>query len=176
LYGFLQHKYFLTSHLNEEFSSISQKNGVIYTGTNGGKIYKHSPNLDAKLFFDTKENNHILFLDFNSFPNWNFFTGNGFYAQDISKNKLYHNYTSVKNIVKINDTIVGIASTGYAGKIKSPSVLQNNLPSLVIPHKLLFAKAIFLAKTSCLRFSILNCYSETLKCFILKIHPEHSKI
>ena len=111
---------------NDEFSSISQKNGVVYTGTNGGKIYKHSPNLDAKLFFDTKENNHILFLDFNSFPNWNFFTGNGFYAQDISKNKLYHNYTSVKDIVKINDTIVGIASTGYAGKMNLKNISKDD--------------------------------------------------
>lgn len=82
--------------------------------------------MDAKLFFDTKENNHILFLDFNSFPNWNFFTGNGFYAQDISKNKLYHNYTSVKDIVKINDTIVGIASTGYAGKMNLKNISKDD--------------------------------------------------
>ncbi len=112
---------------NDEFSSISQKNGIIYTGTNSGKIYKHSPTLDAKLFFDTKENNHILFLDFNSFPNWNFFTGNGFYAQDISKNKMYRNYTSVKDIVKINDTLVGIASTGYAGKVDLQTIIKEEV-------------------------------------------------
>ncbi|MGV7108037.1 sensor histidine kinase [Flavobacterium sp. U410] len=112
---------------NDEFSSISQKNGIIYTGTNSGKIYKHSPNLEAKLFFDTKENNHILFLDFNSFSNWNFFTGNGFYAQDISKNKMYHNYTSVKDITKINDTLVGIASTGYAGKVDLQTITKEEV-------------------------------------------------
>lgn len=112
---------------NDEFSSISQKNGIIYTGTNSGKIYEHSPNLEAKLFFDTKENNHILFLDFNSLPNWNFFTGNGFYAQDISKNKLYRNYTSVKDIVKINDTLVGIASTGYAGKADLQTIIKEEV-------------------------------------------------
>ncbi|MEZ4787458.1 MAG: two-component regulator propeller domain-containing protein, partial [Flavobacterium haoranii] len=112
---------------NDEFSSISQKNGIIYTGTNSGKIYEHSPNLEAQLFFDTKENNHILFLDFNSFSNWNFFTGNGFYAQDISKNKLYRNYTSVKDIVKINDTLVGIASTGYAGKADLQTIIKEEV-------------------------------------------------
>lgn len=112
---------------NDEFSSISQKNGVIYTGTNSGKIYRHSPNLEAKLFFDTNENNHILFLDFNSFQDWNFFTGNGFYAQDIKKNKTYHNYTSVKDVVKINDTLVGIASTGYAGKIPLKTIIKEEV-------------------------------------------------
>lgn len=112
---------------NDDFSSISQKNGIIYTGTNSGKIYKHSTNLEGKLFFDTKENNHILFLDFNSFTNWNFFTGNGFYAQDISKNKLYRNYTSVKDIVKINDTLVGIASTGYAGKADLQTIIKEEV-------------------------------------------------
>ncbi len=45
---------------NDEFSSISQKNGVVYTGTNGGKIYKHSPNLDAKLFHSPWEMNYFL--------------------------------------------------------------------------------------------------------------------
>lgn len=112
---------------NDDFSSISQKNGIIYTGTNSGKIYKHSTNLEGKLFFDTKENNQILFLDFNSFSNWNFFTGNGFYAQDILNNKMYRNYTSVKDIVKINDTLVGIASTGYAGKVDLQTIIKEEV-------------------------------------------------
>lgn len=112
---------------SDDFSSISQKNGIIYTGTNSGKIYQHTTNLSSQLYFDTKENNHILFLDFNSFPNWNFFTGNGFYAQDISKNKMYRNYTSVKDIVKINDTLVGIASTGYAGKVDLQTIIKEEV-------------------------------------------------
>lgn len=112
---------------NDEFSSISQKNGLLYTGTNSGKIYQHKKNLYSQLYFDTKENNHILFLDFNSFSNWNFFTGNGFYAQDILKNKMYRNYTSVKDIVKINDTLVGIASTGYAGKVDLQIIIKEEV-------------------------------------------------
>ncbi|MCO6173680.1 sensor histidine kinase [Flavobacterium sp. NRK F10] len=112
---------------DDEFSSISQKNGVLYTGTNSGKIYQHLPNLETTLYFDTHENNHILFLDFNSFPDWNFFTGNGFYAQDITNNKVYRNYTSVKDIIKINDTLVGIASTGYAGKVDLTTIINEEV-------------------------------------------------
>lgn len=103
------------SLLNDEFSSISHKNGILYTGTNSGKIYEHQPNLNTRLYFDTGENNHILFLDFNSYPQWNFFTGNGFYANDLQKGARYRNYTSVKDIVRINDTLIGMAATGYAG-------------------------------------------------------------
>lgn len=110
---------------NDEFSSISQKNEKIYTGTNSGKIYEYSSDLKSKLYFNTHENNHILFLDFKSLPNWIFFTGNGFYAQDLKTNKIYRDYASVKHISKINDTLIGIAATGYAGKLDLKAFTKN---------------------------------------------------
>ena len=113
--------------IDDEFTSISQKNDAIYTGTNKGKIYRHTLNLETNIYYDTKENNHILFLDFTSFKNWNFFTGNGTYFQNLNNNKIYRNYSSIKQISKINDTLIGVAATGYVGKINLKNT-QNYKP------------------------------------------------
>ncbi|WP_159779222.1 two-component regulator propeller domain-containing protein, partial [Flavobacterium sp. 9AF] len=118
------HEFYLE---NDEFSSISNKDKKIYTGTNSGKIYAHSLDLKTELFFDTGENNHILYLDFKTFKDWIFFTGNGFYAQNIKENKVNRNYTSVKEITKINDTTLGIAATGYAGKMDIHSIANEEI-------------------------------------------------
>ncbi|WP_445714958.1 histidine kinase [Flavobacterium sp.] len=99
---------------NDEFSSISFKNNEIYTGTNKGIVLKHKENLVSQVFFDTKEKNHILFMDFNSIKNFNFFTGNGFYWQNELKQKTIRNFYSVKDIAKVNEKSIAVAATGLS--------------------------------------------------------------
>lgn len=96
----------------DEFSAISHKKGIIYTGTKSGKILAHSAQLSPTLFYDTKDNNPIHFMDFNSYTNWNFFTGNGFTVYNTDSKKVIHNSIAVKQICKINESTIALAATG----------------------------------------------------------------
>lgn len=100
---------------DDQFSAISQKNGTIFTGTKTGQILEHDHNLIPHVYYDTKTNHHILFMDFRSFPNWNFFTGNGLTMINTQTKQLLHNPASVKQISKINDQTVAFAATGFSG-------------------------------------------------------------
>lgn len=99
----------------DEFSAISQKNGTIYTGTKSGKILVHQVNLIPNVFYDTKINNPIHFMDFNSYTAWNFFTGNGLTAYNNENKSVFHIPISVKQISKINENKIAFAATGLWG-------------------------------------------------------------
>jgi sensor histidine kinase YesM len=155
---------------NDEFSSITQKEGFIFTGTNSGKIYKHTPNLKSQLYYNTFENNHIFYMDFYSFNNWNFFTGNGLFSENVSTKKVYRNYSSVKKIVKVNDSTVGVASTGYSGVVHINNLLNDLVDTKKLLHNLRAKSCAYDAKNK-------HFYTATNKgLFRINLHNKASKI
>lgn len=110
---------------DDEFSSLSQKEGIVYTGTKSGKIYNHRKDLSPVLYYSTKENNHILFMDFNSYSDWNFFTGNGLYIMNHRTGKVHENPISVKDICKIDEHNLGFSATGFTGQASIMDLIYN---------------------------------------------------
>ncbi|TXI85781.1 MAG: hypothetical protein E6Q38_00005, partial [Crocinitomicaceae bacterium] len=114
---------------SDEFSAISQKNGIIYTGTKSGKIYEYTPNSSPKLFFDTKSNHPINYMDFSLFPNWIFFTGNGLNAVNSKTKQHFLNSLSVKHIYKLDNNTISFAATGAWGIASISELLNATIPS-----------------------------------------------
>jgi ligand-binding sensor domain-containing protein len=112
---------------NDEFSAISQKNGLLYCGTNKGIIYQYDEHLKNKMHFDTQDKNYILFMDFNSYSQFNFFTSNNFYIQNLTNPSTYKDYPSVKDIAKIDDKTVALAATNFAGKFTLEDFKTENI-------------------------------------------------
>lgn len=98
---------------DDEYSSISKNGENIFAGTYTGKIWSYSPSLSPTLYYDTKENYHILFMDFERYTDWRFFTGNGFYVQQAKTKSTHRFYQSLKSIAAFSDTQVYIAGTGF---------------------------------------------------------------
>lgn len=114
---------------SDEFSAISQKNGIIYSGTKSGKIYKYTSNSSPKLFFDTKTNHPIYYMNFNLFPNWFFFTGNGLNAVNSKTKQRFLNSLSVKDIFKIDNNTISFAATGVWGVTTISELLNATIPT-----------------------------------------------
>ncbi len=115
------------------FSKLTQDKHTLYAGTTDGKLFSINKELEITPYFDSKENNHILFANFSNHPKYNFFTGNGFYVLDKNNNEYRKNPISVKDIAFQNDTTLYIAATGLVSKINpnysisTASLYQNAL-------------------------------------------------
>lgn len=96
----------------ETYSVMSQKNGLLYVGTNSGKIYAFDQKLKKTHYITTDDANQVLFIDFSSSADYNFFTTQRFTVQEHSTKKLYKSFTSVKDIAFQNKVFV--AATGFA--------------------------------------------------------------
>lgn len=99
------------------FSTLSKFNNDLFVGTTNGQVFQFDNKLNKKLYFDTKQNNNILFCDFNNHNQFNFFTGNGFYI--IKKKTAYINrsFASVKDMAFVDDSTAYIAATGFVTKL-----------------------------------------------------------
>lgn len=125
-----------SSIAHDQFSSlaIDNQNNSILAGTNSGKIISFDHNLNSSLLIDTEEKNHILFLDFNSVEQWNFYTGNGFFVEDVYRNFKCHAYFSVKDIEKIDEQRILVCGTGFAAIVDLSS---NNICEDVYSNKII---------------------------------------
>lgn len=115
---------------NDKYSSISSRDGILYTGTTSGKIYEHDADLNSHLFFDTRENNQVLAMDFNSLKDWDLFTGNGSYFISHHSGRTLRIHPSIKEITRINDQEIGVAATGFTGRIQLKELLDEHFGSV----------------------------------------------
>lgn len=125
----------------EEYSVISQKNGSLFVGTNSGKIFAFDQKLKKTHYITSDDSNQVLFIDFSSSADYNFFTTNGFNVQHHRTKKLHKSFTSVKDLAFQKK--VYVAATGFAAFFDTAEKLDyQNLPDSSFIMKNIRAKSI----------------------------------